>query len=372
MNIKIIISVFIILKGQWQYLKLLIFFKPSKISSKTTVDCPPQYDQYGDPLPLVSVTVVGGGSGGSTSTGGTTGTTGTNSGSGGIGGGCTISYYSRYCWCQGNLVGTHNHTEPVGYIDIHCSPNVLKTSNSLTDCPDPIIFSGLVGGIYSLPPTKAEVLKTELNLTSNQWVWLRSKTEIADSMFDYLYLNDNSIEVKAFAVEMINTSMMLEINAVDVWNDYDNFRNQMSTSERDIFDNLLPNRKLWYMCAAKKAFDKANELFPNSVHNGKGDAFRHALWNGISSLLIGNDLTQQLTDAHENKPAPPGDPFNYKEIEMDLYNNNKGRQIAMISNTTNIITNVLNDISAGYLRYLNNLDSNSLATYNSILIPTNQ
>lgn len=167
-------------------------------------------------------------------------------------------------------------------------------------------------------------------------------------------------------------SIQLEIDAMNVWNDYDNFVGQMSISEKAIFDNLLPNRKLWYLVSAKKAFDKANELFPNSTHNGKGDAFRHALWNGFCALTLGDNLGEQLTTAHEYRPSQY--PFNYKETEMDLYNNQKGRQVAITSNLTNIVDNILSYLNSGYLRYLNNLDliNNNNATYYSILIPTDQ
>ena len=63
---------------------------------------------------------------------------------------------------------------------------------------------------------------------------------------------------------------------------------------------------------------------------------------------------------------------------MDLYNNQKGRQIALISNLRNLTDNVLQYLNNGYLRYLNNLTQsvdpqlNNLATFNSILIPTDQ
>lgn len=211
----------------------------------------------------------------------------------------------------------------------------------------------------------------DFGLTGNEIEWARYRPN-RNKVNNFMEETDYSPATKVFVKEMISTSLLLNVDAISIWNDYERFKNQMSDSEKVIFDNLLPNRKLWYMCAAKKALDKANELFPNSVHNGTGDAFRHALWNGISSLLIGNNLAEQLTTAHESKPAPPNDPFNYKEVEMDLYNNNKGRQIAMISNISNITANVLKDLSNGYLRYLNNLDSNTLATYNSTLIPTNK
>jgi hypothetical protein len=184
--------------------------------------------------------------------------------------------------------------------------------------------------------------------------------------------NNPNMNNQEFALEMINASIMLDINAALVWDDYNNFVNQMSISEKNIFNNLLPNRKLWYMCSAKKAFDKANELFPTSTHNGKGDAFRHALWNGYCALTLAGNLGEQLTTAHENKPSEY--PFNYKETEMDLYNNNQGRLIAISSNLNNIVNNILLNLQAGFLRYLNNLDpnDNDNATYYSVLIPTDQ
>lgn len=207
-------------------------------------------------------------------------------------------------------------------------------------------------------------------------LWAVNNQESYNKLIQYLIQNNWSDKSKIFANEIIDTSRLLELNAMEVWNDYDNFVGQMSISEKAIFENLLPNRKLWYMVSAKKAFDKANDFFPNSTYNGIGDAFRHALWNGLCALTLGSNLGEQLTTAHENKPSQYT--FNYKETEMDLYNNEKGRQIAISSNLTNITDNILQDLNNGYLRYLNNLNQstdpqfNNRATYNSILIPTNQ
>ena len=128
--------------------------------------------------------------------------------------------------------------------------------------------------------------------------------------------------------------------------------------------------------------EKAQELFPTSLHNGKGDAFRHALWNGYCALTLAGNLGEQLTTAHETKPNEiTGYNFNDKETQMDLYNNDKGRQIALFSNLTNIETNVLEYLNNGYLKYLNNLADfvdadgvvyTNLATVFSVLIPTDQ
>lgn len=186
--------------------------------------------------------------------------------------------------------------------------------------------------------------------------------------FKYLLTNPTPEGVN-FAIDAINLSIDLEIDAFDVWNDYELFRDQMSNDERNIFDNMLINRRLMYIVAAKKAIEETSERYSNTAKNGTGDAFRHALWNGMSSLLIGQSLTEQLTTAHETRPSDYT--YTYKEKEMDLYNNLKGRQIANYSNIFSITDNVVDHLQIGGLRYLNNLDSNFLATYNSILVPTN-
>ena len=68
----------------------------------------------------------------------------------------------------------------------------------------------------------------------------------------------------------------------------------------------------------KDALSVAGEMFPqSSLHNGNGDAFRHAYWNAIMTREFGVDFTRELTNAHE--AVPGGGPRN--EVFMDLHNN---------------------------------------------------
>ena len=203
--------------------------------------------------------------------------------------------------------------------------------------------------------------------------WLAGQSATTQqSIKNYLIANNFSDESEEFIGEVKNLSIDLDINAMEIWdNQYDDFRNGMSVTERVIFDNLFITRRLSYMVAAKKAYDKAIELYPNSFYNGKGDAYRHTLWNALTSLLIGSDLANQLTTAHEEKPFVYQ--YNYKEKDMDLYNNQKGRNIATFSNLSTVFENVQTALNVGSLMYLNNLETNSnLATQNSSLTPTNQ
>ncbi len=288
-------------------------------------------------------------------------------GGGGGGGGDTAPPPSP----GGGGGGGGGNTPDTGYIPPTNNPNPQPdpTQPGLVDADGNILTSPVM-------PVPSALNTFEENLNPDRVNWWRDYTNVdkVNSIKDYL--NNNTIhdninqEVSGFAESLIDMSMMLDMNAASVWGDYDNFIGQMSTNERAIFTSLLPNRKLWYMCSAKKAFDNANELFPSSVHNGIGDAYRHALWNGYSSLLLGRDLTEQLTTAHEEKSSTYS--FNYKENEMDMYNNNKGRLISITSPLSEISNAILLDLQRGYLRYLNNLSPNGLATSNSILIPTDQ
>lgn len=75
---------------------------------------------------------------------------------------------------------------------------------------------------------------------------------------------------------------------------------------------------------ATTAARRAEELYPTSLHNGRGDAFRHCYWNALMTLHLGRDQAAKVANNHEeladSQPAP--------EREMDLFNNAFGRDRA--------------------------------------------
>lgn len=398
-------------KGEMAVHKTTDYFKTSNLFSKSKTDCPQQYDQYGDPLPIVSVNIAGGGSGGSSSTGGSTGSTGTSSGGGG-GGGCSITSYTSSCWCKNDLVGSHNHTEPVSYIDIKCSPRIAKNSNSLTDCPDNTIPTGLVGGIYSVPPTKAEILKTDLALTKLQWMWLYNSTNagVANILFDYLYQNDKSSGAIAYSKNMILELMSITSTDYPGMNDGLNYQwwlddsqiesimadpyetwKKVSKKEKELIKDF-PNHAYQIYKNKTVAFQKTNQIFGNVPGNlnGKADAFRHAFFQAINTVKIGKYSTSLFADAHESET-----PNNLiKEKQMDLSNNEKGMNLIAFDHPNwtdiNLIVNEVNNlIINGQLTYLSPINYNSTSFWdnpnttilndgdhgisqNTQLIPTNQ
>ena len=56
------------------------------------------------------------------------------------------------------------------------------------------------------------------------------------------------------------------------------------------------------------------------LHNGKGDAFKHAYWSGLMAYYQGDSWATAFGNAHEKRPKNPA-----IEKRMDLHNNSVGR-----------------------------------------------
>lgn len=109
---------------------------------------------------------------------------------------------------------------------------------------------------------------------------------------------------------------------------------QQVSHETDTYGNLNEAEKAFvrrhpiaaveFREAAEKALTEAQRMFPDSLHNGEGDAFRHAYWNALMTRAEGAGLAEQFATAHEAGPDNPPD-----ERAMDLYNNAVGREIGV-------------------------------------------
>lgn len=103
------------------------------------------------------------------------------------------------------------------------------------------------------------------------------------------------------------------------------YKNRMSEEEIGIFNSMTREQQLKYLWNANKAENMARNLFPNSIFNGKGDAFRHAYFSALNSESLGVELAKKLGDAHENIFSPV-----LLEREMDLRNNQIGRDLFIL------------------------------------------
>lgn len=74
---------------------------------------------------------------------------------------------------------------------------------------------------------------------------------------------------------------------------------------------------------ANEASKAAQDLFPaSSLHNGKGDAFRHCYWNARMAIDLGEGNAKTIGDNHEDGSDGPE-----AEKKMDRANNAEGRSI---------------------------------------------
>jgi len=98
---------------------------------------------------------------------------------------------------------------------------------------------------------------------------------------------------------------------------------ELNPEEQKLF-NENPVKGLKALYEGKKAIDEAINRYQSwSLHNGNGDAFRHAYWNVLMVKHIDYDWAYRWATAHEEGALdqPP------LEKEMDLYNNLVGRVI---------------------------------------------
>ncbi|KAI5819478.1 secreted protein [Pyronema omphalodes] len=80
---------------------------------------------------------------------------------------------------------------------------------------------------------------------------------------------------------------------------------------------------------ANEASKAAAANFPaNSLHNGKGDAFRHCYWNARMAIDIGVKKAKEIATRHEDGSTGP-----QREKNMDLANNETGRGIGVRTKT---------------------------------------
>ncbi|MEP0987648.1 hypothetical protein [Ekhidna sp.] len=285
-----------------------------------------------------------GGSGGSGTDGGSGGSTGgsggsTTDGSGGSGGG---TYGGSTGGTSGGSTGTGDDGD--------------------SDDTDPI-------GI--LPPR--DLAHMILGLSDEESEWLFNHLEINDEIKAFLSEEEYSNGSKNLAVMAINAYMNGGVVNLDERLVYDpsldqDYRNRMAEEEKTIFNNLSTAQKTAYLMSAQQATNYSESYYPNSLYNGNGDAVRHSFWNALSTVRIGVTLTKKLTDAHESDPLDPNYPNHFKEKNMDLFNNNKGREIALMAGKLyQLIETALEN---GDLRKLTNLASNGKATIASNLVPT--
>lgn len=98
------------------------------------------------------------------------------------------------------------------------------------------------------------------------------------------------------------------------------YESRLNEKEKELFKaNVLKGTRALNYAYNAETRAKARYI-SESLYQGNGDAFRHALWNALMAKDLGASYAKQWGDAHEYGQSGI-DP------EMDLYNNDKGRTI---------------------------------------------
>jgi hypothetical protein len=213
-------------------------------------------------------------------------------------------------------------------------------------------------------PASYEYLEETPNVLKSLFYFLEEGNEIYDNF------NKRKDFAKAAVVALENGGEVDFENRLiyDPTLDQD-YLSLMAKKEKEIFDSLTNYQKTQYLMSAQQAWKYAEIHYLESFYNGNGDAVRHAFWNALATVRLGEALTKKLTDAHESDPFEADYPNQYKERDMDLFNNNVGREIA--SKSGRLFQLIEEALKSGNLRKLSNLAPNRRATDTSQLIPTN-
>jgi len=121
----------------------------------------------------------------------------------------------------------------------------------------------------------------------------------------------------------------------------------------DIVNLVRYHRRLFVMVdAVRFAHGESKRLFPNDPQapNGRGNAFKHALWSALLSAEIDERAAKRITDGHEDWPGNPAN-----EKAMDLHNNKIGVAVGdrMRGSARAAIEDaVMAELRGGRLRYL--------------------
>jgi len=86
-----------------------------------------------------------------------------------------------------------------------------------------------------------------------------------------------------------------------------------------------PRAALTIKTNADVAFAHSGATSFSGPRDGQQDAFRHSFWNAINKIDVGQSTAKEYADLHESSNNPNADPV---AVEMDLYNNMVGRNIA--------------------------------------------
>lgn len=250
-------------------------------------------------------------------------------------------------------------------IKIHCglsSYDDMQWANhfqqGMSECVKSVVMEDRKNHIFNeynialTPPQLALFSKSHCFLNCN---FKNCEKDITMPIINFLNAENHSASALNFTVfvfevleETFSENTVQEL--LDFYGNQDDYKSRMSVSGLLIFDSLSYFNQMNYLYSAYQASERSKTLYPSWLEqwNGKGDAYRHALWNALGAKRLGNTLMEELATAHEDKL--PSYEYSYKEDEMDLFNNEVGRGLS--NESGKLWQAVKSAIESGDLRYL--------------------
>lgn len=143
--------------------------------------------------------------------------------------------------------------------------------------------------------------------------------EVSNAVWDGLTPTDQ--ETMRALLESTNGGIELRNQVQGIKNALDGV-GQLNAAEKRYCANPLR----WKRCVTAydklggEAMDSAARRFPASLHNGKGDAYRHCIWSGHMQIEWSTAQAKKFGDLHEDFDGNPP-----REKRMDYHNNWVGR-----------------------------------------------
>lgn len=235
---------------------------------------------------------------------------------------------------------------------------------------------GIISQLYNLT---GQALTPEQNL----WVSNPNNLNVVNNIINFLNQNQNSQQAQDFALDVLIELATNSENNNYTTNDYPgddlgyeyqwwlnedfiensgnfNIDDEKPNKAEIIAFGLYPKEAILHAQNSITALNRAQTLAPsfsdgaNGIHNGKADAFRHAYWNALGTAEFGAPIMKIFADAHEWGST------NQMEVNMDLFNNNVGRNISInnnygfFTNSNTISDMVLQFVLDGSMKYINN------------------
>lgn len=309
------------------------FFQTKKPYGKYV--CETRFDQYGDPIPCDIVSLPDGGSGGPASTGGGESTSPSSPGGGNepSGSGECTWYMEATCYCNGDLVGSHDHSEPALVIDCGGSGASKSSKGDCDDC-----YSTGSSGVALYPKS---VMKLDYyfnaigyNLNADQLNYLNKYSLVAKNINQFLISKGRTTANLEFAKDALEVIMSGDgrvnilagiINTVSVKCAADAIQ-EASTKDAGLIDTIYDifgtdNDASYNITYSDEpfAFDPTGEIGAGTEPflDTSGNLTHVEITFNFNYLLNATDLSVYTSVLHENLHAIMFYQLNEADIDID-------------------------------------------------------